>query len=110
MDQVRQAFDAIASEYDAERRWIVPGYDDFYQAAVMAADWPGEQPRILDIGAGTGALSALLLKRYPRADLTLMQQWVLHWRGLGAIMEIVPVVTGAETRAVVAPFLDPMND
>ncbi len=44
------------------------------------------------------------------ADLTLMQQWVLHWRGLGAIMEIVPVVTGAETRAVVAPFLDPMND
>ncbi len=72
MDQVRQAFDAIASEYDAERRWIVPGYDDFYQAAVMAADWPGEQPRILDIGAGTGALSALLLKRYPRADLTLM--------------------------------------
>jgi len=72
MDQVRQAFDAIASEYDAERRWIVPGYDDFYQAAVMAADWPGERPRILDIGAGTGALSALFLGRYPRADITLM--------------------------------------
>ena len=71
MDQVREAFDAIASEYDAERRWIVPGYDDFYCAAVNAADWPGDRPGILDIGAGTGALSALLLGRYPEADLTL---------------------------------------
>ena len=72
MDQVRDAFDAIASEYDAERRWLIPAYDDFYHAAVSAADWPGEQPRILDIGAGTGALSALLLGRYPEADLTLL--------------------------------------
>jgi tRNA (cmo5U34)-methyltransferase len=72
MDQVRAAFDAIASEYDAERRWIVPGYDDFYHAAVNAADWPGDRPGILDIGAGTGALSALLLGRYPEADLTLL--------------------------------------
>jgi tRNA (cmo5U34)-methyltransferase len=72
MERVRDAFDAIASEYDAERRWIVPGYDDFYLAAVTAADWPGDRPRILDIGAGTGALSALLLGRYPEADLTLL--------------------------------------
>jgi tRNA (cmo5U34)-methyltransferase len=72
MDQIRDAFDAIASEYDAERRGIIPDYDDFYHAAVTAADWPGEEPRILDIGAGTGALSALLLGRYPEADLTLL--------------------------------------
>jgi tRNA (cmo5U34)-methyltransferase len=72
MDQVREAFDAIASEYDAVRRGIIPGYDDFYHAAVIAADWPGESPRILDIGAGTGTLSALLLGRYPEADLTLI--------------------------------------
>jgi tRNA (cmo5U34)-methyltransferase len=72
MDHVREAFDAIASGYDAERRWIIPGYDDFYQAAVVAADWPGDRPGILDIGAGTGALSALLIGRYPEADLTLL--------------------------------------
>lgn len=39
-------------------------------------------------------------------DLRLLQQWVLQWRGSGASFEIVPVVTGAQTREVVAPHLD----
>ncbi|GAB4190474.1 MAG: hypothetical protein OHK0024_30960 [Thalassobaculales bacterium] len=39
-------------------------------------------------------------------DARLLQQWVLHWRGLGARMEIVPVVASRDTQAVVAPFLD----
>jgi len=40
------------------------------------------------------------------SDLKLFQQWVLHWRGLGATIEIVPVVSSQETREVVAPHLD----
>jgi len=40
------------------------------------------------------------------ADLKLLQEWVLRWRGSGVSFEIVPVLTSAETRAVVAPFLD----
>ena len=39
-------------------------------------------------------------------DLTLLQQWVLQWRGLGVTFEIVPVVPSAETRTVVAPHID----
>ena len=39
-------------------------------------------------------------------DLTLLQQWVLQWRGSGALFEIVPVVPGARTREVVASHLD----
>ena len=39
-------------------------------------------------------------------DLRLFQGWVLQWRGLGATIEIVPVVSSKETRAVVAPYLD----
>jgi hypothetical protein len=39
-------------------------------------------------------------------DARLLQEWVLGWRGLGVSFEIVPVVPSAETRAVVAPFLD----
>jgi hypothetical protein len=39
-------------------------------------------------------------------DLALLQQWVLHWRGIGVSFEIVPVLRSAETRAVVAPLLD----
>jgi hypothetical protein len=39
-------------------------------------------------------------------DLRRIQEWVLKWRGSGATFEIVPVVSSAETRAVVAPHLD----
>jgi hypothetical protein len=39
-------------------------------------------------------------------DLRLFQQWVLQWRGSGATIEIVPVVSSKETRDVVAPHLD----
>jgi hypothetical protein len=39
-------------------------------------------------------------------DLRLLQDWVLKWRGSGVAFEIVPVVSSAETRAVVEPYLD----
>jgi len=39
-------------------------------------------------------------------DLRLFQEWVLHWRGTGATIEIVPVVPSKDTREVVAPHLD----
>jgi hypothetical protein len=39
-------------------------------------------------------------------DLRLLQQWVLGWHGCGVRFEIVPVLTSAETRAIVAPVLD----
>ena len=38
-------------------------------------------------------------------DLRRFQEWVLQWRGSGVAIEIVPVVTSAETREVVAPYL-----
>jgi tRNA (cmo5U34)-methyltransferase len=72
MEHIRKAFDTIAGTYDAQRRWIIPDIDAFYGAAVWAAEWEGDAPRILDIGAGTGLLSALLLERYPKAELTLL--------------------------------------
>jgi hypothetical protein len=39
-------------------------------------------------------------------DLTLFQQWILHWQGTGVTFEIVPVVESAQTRVVVAPYLE----
>jgi Protein of unknown function (DUF3303) len=39
-------------------------------------------------------------------DLRLLQEWILRWRGSGAKLEIVPVVSSKETREVVAPYLD----
>ena len=39
-------------------------------------------------------------------DLRLIQRWCLEWRGWGVDLEVVPVVSSAETREVVAPLLD----
>jgi hypothetical protein len=39
-------------------------------------------------------------------DLRLFQRWVLPWRGFGATIESVPVVSSKETREVVAPHLE----
>ena len=39
-------------------------------------------------------------------DLRLFQRWVLEWRGSGATIEIVPVVSSKDTRELVAPYLD----
>jgi Protein of unknown function (DUF3303) len=39
-------------------------------------------------------------------DLRLLEKWALEWRDFGITFEIVPVVSSAETRAVVAPLLD----
>ena len=39
-------------------------------------------------------------------DLRLIQAWILEWRNCGVTFEIVPVVTSAETRAVMEPYLE----
>jgi hypothetical protein len=39
------------------------------------------------------------------SDATDLQKWVLHWRGTNAEFEIVPVLTGADTRKNVEPYL-----
>ena len=69
---LREAFDSIASRYDEHRRFIIPDFAGFYAAAVASAWSPKDDPSILDIGAGTGLLSGFLLKVYPAASLTLL--------------------------------------
>ena len=72
MDHIKKAFDAVATEYDAQREFVIPQMREYYGAAVWAAESPNPSPRILDVGAGTGLLSALLLEKYPAATITLL--------------------------------------
>ena len=72
MEKIKRAFDATASRYDAQRKWIIPEMDDYYSAAVWAAECKNPAPAILDIGAGTGLLSALMIQKFPDAILTLV--------------------------------------
>jgi tRNA (cmo5U34)-methyltransferase len=72
MEDIREAFDAIAMEYDAQRVWVIPDLSGFYGAAVWAAECSNAEPVILDIGAGTGLFSAMILRKFPKASLSLM--------------------------------------
>lgn len=70
--QVKKQFDAAAKEYDQQRRSLIRCFDGFYGAVVEWADVLPTEPRILDLGAGTGLLSAMLLEQYPNARMTLI--------------------------------------
>lgn len=72
MDHVRQAFNRFAHEYDRHREYIIPGLRQFYGTAVWAAESECPAPEILDIGAGTGLMSAWMLEKFPDAHLTLV--------------------------------------
>jgi tRNA (cmo5U34)-methyltransferase len=66
-------FDAQAGDYDALRRRLIPSFDAFYGTAVDALALTDRPPRrILDLGAGTGLLSNLVHRKYPNAELVLL--------------------------------------
>lgn len=69
---VKELFDANASKYDRERRHLIPCFDDFYGMALSLVESGKTRPRILDLGAGTGLFSSLVLHKYPEAQLTLI--------------------------------------
>lgn len=72
MEHIRQAFNKFAQDYDNQREYIIPDMRQYYDAAVWAMETAAQKPAILDVGAGTGLLSAFLLEKFPDARLTLM--------------------------------------
>jgi tRNA (cmo5U34)-methyltransferase len=72
MEHIRQAFNKFAQDYDSQREFIIPEMQQYYGAAVWAMETNEPKPAILDVGAGTGLLSAFLLEKFPHARLTLM--------------------------------------
>lgn len=69
---VKTKFNEHATDYDEQRRKLIPCFDDFYSIPVSIIETKKEAPTILDIGAGTGLFSSLLLEKYPNAKLTLI--------------------------------------
>jgi len=70
---VKKKFNDNASQYDDQRKKLIPCFDDFYSIAIsIAAATNIEKPNILDVGAGTGLLSAFALEMIPDANLTLI--------------------------------------
>jgi tRNA (cmo5U34)-methyltransferase len=70
---IRSVFDQAAQSYDRARRQLVPCFDDFYGTVLDLIPFATDSAiRVLDLGAGTGLLSALIAERFPRAHLTLI--------------------------------------
>ena len=68
--RTEQVFSATASTYDTARAKLIPCFAEFYAAAV--APLPEHTDHVLDIGAGTGLLSAFVRQRFPGAYLHMM--------------------------------------
>lgn len=68
---IEKNFNAIAEIYDSQRRALIPCFESFYETIVEAIP-PINAPKILDIGAGTGLLSHLILNRFDNAQFTLI--------------------------------------
>src|SRR6202158_5749868 len=69
---VRGAFAAGADTYDRARRKLVPCFDDFYRTALELLPFKSDdRVEALDLGAGTGLLSAMIAAAFPKARLTL---------------------------------------
>jgi tRNA (cmo5U34)-methyltransferase len=67
------AFSAHAPQYTALRRRLVPDYDRFYGAVIDVLSLSERPPRrVLDLGAGTGLLSAAVLAAFPDVSLELL--------------------------------------
>jgi tRNA (cmo5U34)-methyltransferase len=71
-DDVSMKFNEVAHEYDNQRRKLIPCFDDFYNVSTSIAVANTNSPNILDLGAGTGLFSSLLLQKYPEAKITLI--------------------------------------
>ncbi|MCB1175784.1 MAG: methyltransferase domain-containing protein [Leptospiraceae bacterium] len=70
--QVSESFRQNADQYDAQRRKLLPCFDDFYGTAVALARPDQPNVRVLELGAGTGLFSAMLLQAWPGMALTLV--------------------------------------
>lgn len=69
---VRKAFAAGADSYDRARSKLVPCFDDFYRTAHELLPFGADDRfELLDLGAGTGLLSAMIAAGFPNARLTL---------------------------------------
>lgn len=71
MSNVREHFDSEAGIFDEQVLKVVPYYREMLDALVTSIPFPaGKDIRVLDLGCGTGTISALVKSRFPNAHVT----------------------------------------
>ncbi|HHW36599.1 MAG TPA: class I SAM-dependent methyltransferase [Bacillales bacterium] len=72
INSIIEKFNENAAQYDSQRVKLIPCFHDFYTIPVSLLNTQSNNPAVLDIGAGTGLLSSLILEKYPDANITLI--------------------------------------
>lgn len=70
---IREQFNLVADEYDKNRKFFVPCFDDFYINSTKIISSNISYPkRIIDLGAGTGLLTYFWYQNFPDAEFVLV--------------------------------------
>ncbi|RAP45740.1 MAG: hypothetical protein BZ135_05125 [Methanosphaera sp. rholeuAM6] len=70
-EKVMDAFNKASNDYDKYRKQAIPNMEIYYNTVVKLTQ-EYENPKILDLGAGTGILTQLLHQQHPNSDITLV--------------------------------------
>ncbi len=104
MTDATAVFDQHARDYDALRRRLVPSFDEFYGAALEAVALATRPiTRVLDLGAGTGLLAAMVARAHPDAELVLLD-------GAGEMLAQARERLGDRASYVTADLGDPLPE
>lgn len=72
MTALKEQFNTVSAQYDQQRPYLIPCFDDFYGAAnALLANRP-QARTVLDVGAGTGLFSYFLYQQRPDLAFTLI--------------------------------------
>jgi len=72
MNDIQIQFGKISKKYDEQRPKLIPCFFDFYYLPLILMKTDNPEPRILDVGAGTGLFSSIVLTKFPKAKITLV--------------------------------------
>ena len=70
---IKEQFNFVAQEYDANRKKFIPCFNDYYENTTkLIVSNIGNPKRVLDLGAGTGLLSYFWYQQCPSAEYVLV--------------------------------------
>ncbi|MEG3225222.1 MAG: methyltransferase type 12 [Methanobacteriales archaeon Met13] len=73
LDEIlKEKFSQGAEKYDRQRKHVIPCLEELYNIIYDIATVERSNPKILDLGAGTGLLTSYLYKKYPKGYFTLV--------------------------------------
>ena len=72
LQEIQNQFNAVSEKYDRQRQFLIPCFNDFYQTTLTLSEEVASVKNILDVGAGTGLMSAFFQDKYPDAKITLV--------------------------------------